>query len=209
MVFLRENKSGKMYQANSGSKSNNFETNTSTKDLVLAETAFLSSKKTEEIEPSDEEIKDAVVYENGVTSIDFMMPQDEREILEKNLNVYSDVKKMQSVLNIAKQNKAISEDLKSLELISKTGEFSNKLFDLLMNEKNLAVLEQYIQRKFEEGDIAKAYKEVGLLNKAMLDAREGMIQKLKAGRTGKKAKIALKFTNDSGEDYQLGAEIDV
>ena len=57
MVFLRENKSGKMYQANSGSKSNNFETNTSTKDLVLAETAFLSSKKTEEIEPSDEEIK--------------------------------------------------------------------------------------------------------------------------------------------------------
>lgn len=206
---MRENKSGKMYQANSGSKSNNFETNTSTKDLVLAETAFLSKKEQEKIEPTSEEIQDAVVYENGVTSIDFMMPEEERKILEKNLNVYSDVKKMQEVLNIAKRNKSISEDLKTLELISKTGDFSNKLFDLLMNEKNLSVLEEYMQRKFDEGDIAKAYKEVGLLNKAMLDARDGMVQKLKAGRSGKKAKIALKFTNDSGEDYQLGAEIDV
>lgn len=206
---MRENKSGKMYQANRGSKSNNFETNTSTGDLVLAETAFLSKKEQEKVEPTSEEIKDAVVYENGVTSIDFMMPEEERKILEKNLNVYSDVKKMQEVLNIAKRNKSISEDLKTLELISKTGDFSNKLFDLLMNEKNLSVLEEYMQRKFDEGDIAKAYKEVGLLNKAMLDARDGMVQKLKAGRSGKKAKIALKFTNDSGEDYQLGAEIDV
>lgn len=206
---MRENKSGKMYQANRGSKSNNFETNTSTGDLVLAETAFLSKKEQEKIEPTSEEIQDAVVYENGVTSIDFMMPEEERKILEKNLNVYSDVKKMQEVLNIAKRNKSISEDLKTLELISKTGDFSNKLFDLLMNEKNLSVLEEYMQRKFDEGDIAKAYKEVGLLNKAMLDARDGMVQKLKAGRSGKKAKIALKFTNDSGEDYQLGAEIDV
>lgn len=206
---MRENKSGKMYQANRGSKSNNFETNTSTGDLVLAETAFLSKKEQEKVEPTSEEIQDAVVYENGVTSIDFMMPEEERKILEKNLNVYSDVKKMQEVLNIAKRNKSISEDLKTLELISKTGDFSNKLFDLLMNEKNLSVLEEYMQRKFDEGDIAKAYKEVGLLNKAMLDARDGMVQKLKAGRSGKKAKIALKFTNDSGEDYQLGAEIDV
>lgn len=206
---MRENKSGKMYQANRGSKSNNFETNTSTGDLVLAETAFLSKKEQEKVEPTSEEIQDAVVYENGVTSIDFIMPEEERKILEKNLNVYSDVKKMQEVLNIAKRNKSISEDLKTLELISKTGDFSNKLFDLLMNEKNLSVLEEYMQRKFDEGDIAKAYKEVGLLNKAMLDARDGMVQKLKAGRSGKKAKIALKFTNDSGEDYQLGAEIDV
>ena len=203
-----ENKSGKMYQANTGSKSNNFETNTSTKDLALVDAVFMPQKK-KKVEASQEEIKDAVVYENGATSIDFMMPENEREILEKNLNTYGDLKKMQEVLNVAKRNKAISEDLKSLEIISKLGDFSNKIFDMLMDEKNMAVLEQYIQRKFEEGDIAKAYKEVGLLNKAMLDAREGMIQKLKAGRSGKKAKIALKFTNDSGEDYQLGAEIDV
>lgn len=205
---MAENKSGKMYQANRGSKSNNFETNTKTEDLALVNAVFTPPEQ-ENIEASQEEIKDTIVYENGATSIDFMMPENEREILEKNLNNYSDLKKMQEVLNIAKKNKAISEDLKSLEIISKLGDFSNKIFDMLMDEKNLAVLEQYIQRKFEEGDIAKAYKEVGLLNKAMLDAREGMIQKLKAGRSGKKAKIALKFTNDSGEDYQLGAEIDV
>lgn len=205
---MAKNKSGKMYQANSGSKSNNFETNTSTKDLALVNAVFIPQKEKKE-EATDEEVTDAVVYENGATSIDFMMPEDEREILEKNLNTYGDLKKMQEVLNVAKRNKAISEDLKSLEIISKLGDFSNKIFDMLMDEKNMAVLEQYIQRKFEEGDIAKAYKEVGLLNKAMLDAREGMIQKLKAGRSGKKAKIALKFTNDSGEDYQLGAEIDV
>lgn len=207
VITLSKNKSGKINSANRGSKSNNFETNTKTEDLALVETAFLYPKQ--EVEPTEQEIKDAIVYENGVTSIDFMMPEDEREILEKNLNNYSDIEKMQKVLNIAKKNKLISEDLKTLELVSKTGEFSNKLFDLLMDEKNLAVLEEYIQRKFEEGDIAKAYKEVGLLNKAMLDAREGMLQKMRVGRSGKKAKIALKFTNDSGEDFQLGAEVDV
>ena len=204
---MTENRSGKMHQANSGSKSNNFETNTQTKDLALAETAFLVPKG--EVTPTDREIDDALVYENGVTSIDFMLPEDEREILEKNLNKYSDVEKMQKVLSIAKKNKLISEDLKTLELVTKTGEFSDKLFDLLMDENNLAVLEAYIRRKFEEGDIAKAYKEVGLLNKAMLDAREGMLQKMRVGKSGKKAKIALKFTNDSGEDFQLGAEVDV
>ena len=203
-----ENKSGKMYQANTGSKSNNFETNTSTKDLALVNAVFAHTQE-EKPEVKDEDIKDAVVYENGATSIDFMMPEEERKILEKNLNTYGDMKKMQEVLNVAKRNKAISEDLKSLEIISKLGDFSNKIFDMLMDERNMKVLEQYIQRKFEEGDIAKAYKEVGLLNKAMLDAREGMIQKLKTNRSGKKAKIALKFTNDSGDDYQLGAEIDV
>lgn len=207
VIILAENKSGKLYQANKGSKSNNFETNTSTADLALAETAFLSPKQ--EVLPTDQEIKDAIVYENGITSIDFMMPEDEREILEKNLNMYSDVEKMQKVLAIAKKNKLISEDLKTLELVTKTGEFSDKLFDLLMNDQNLEVLEAYIRRKFEEGDIAKAYKEVGLLNKAMLDAREGMLQKMRAGKSGKKAKIALKFTNDSGEDFQLGVETDV
>ena len=204
---MRENKSGKMNQANSGSLSNNLETNTKTEDLALAETAFLAPKQ--EILPTDEEIDNAIVYENGITSIDFMMPEEEREILEKNLNQYGDIEKMQKVLAIAKKNKLISEDLRTLELVGKTGEFSDKLFDLLMNQKNLDVLEDYIQRKFEEGDIAKAYKEVGLLNKAMLDAREGMLQKMRAGKSGKKAKIALKFTNDNGEDFQLGVETDV
>ena len=160
-------------------------------------------------EATDEQINDAVVYNGEVTSIDFMMPEEERAILEQNLNVYGDVKQMQKVLNAAKRNKLISEEIKSLELIGKTGDVSSKLFDMMIDPKNLATLEKYLQRKFEEGDIAKAYKEVGLTAKLMLDAREAMQNKMKAGKSGKTAKIALKFTNDNGEDFQLGAEVDV
>lgn len=197
----------KNFQTNVGSKSNNFETDTRTEDLVLAESTFLVPKEQKEV--TDEEVKEAIVLPDGSTSIDFMMPEDEREILEKNINMYGDMEKMKKLLNVAKANKMISEDLKTLELVSKTGQLSDRLFDLMLNEDNLAVLEDYIQRKFEEGDIAKAYKEVGMMNKALLDARETMLQKMKAGRSGKKARIALKFTNDSGEDFQLGADIDV
>ena len=204
---MKENKSGRNFLICTGSKSNNFETNASQADFEMINTAFLVPK--EEVNATDKDVEEAVVYDGEVTSIDFMLPENERAILEKNLNMYGDVKEMQKVLNIAKNNKLISEDIKTLELVSKTGEFSNKLFDLLMNEENLAVLQEYIRRKFDEGDIAKAYKEVGLLNKAMLDARETMINKLKMTKTGKSAKIALKFTNDNGEDIQLGAEVDV
>lgn len=201
----RKSTTTKNFMKHDGSKSINFDTNTSTGDLAIVETAFLTPKT--EVNITDEDVEKAVVLPNGATSIDFMMPADEREILEKNLNMYGDVEKMQKVLSVAKKNKVISEDLKTLELVEKTGELSNKLFDLMTNEKNLAVLEAYIQRKFDEGDIAKAYKEIGILNKAMMDARETMINKLKTTKTGKTAKIALKFTNDSGEDFQLGAEI--
>jgi hypothetical protein len=190
-----------------GSKSISYETDTSLSDLVIAESTMLPAKQEVEVTPQD--IQDAIVYPNGATSIDFMMPEDEREILEKNLNQYGDMEKMKKLLNTAKANKVISEDLKTLELISKTGELSNKIFDMMTDPKNLAVLEQYIQRKFEEGDIAKAYKEIGMMNKAMLDARETMLQKVKSGNSGKKAKIALKFTNDNGEDFVLGADVDV
>lgn len=198
----------KNFQTNRGSKSNNFQTDTQTDDLVLAESTFLVPK--EEVKVSEEDIKDAVVLPNGATTIDFMMPEDERAILEKNLNKYENLDQMKKLLNTAKSNKIISEDLKTLELISKTGELSDRIFDLMLNEENLSVLEDYIQRKFDEGDIAKAYKEIGMMNKALLDARETMIQKMRAGgKSGKKAKIALRFTNDSGEDFQLGADIDV
>ena len=197
----------KNFQTNTGSKSNNFVTDTRTEDLVLAESTFLAPEKRKKI--TEEDVEEAVVLPGGATSVDFMMPEEEREILEKNLNVYGDMKKTKELLNTAKANKVISEDLKTLELISKTGELSERIFDLMLNEDNLVVLEQYIQRKFEEGDIAKAYKEIGMMNKALLDARETMLQKMKAGKSGKKARIALKFTNDSGEDFQLGADIDV
>lgn len=197
----------KNFQTNTGSISNKYQTDTKTEDLILAESTFLVPKEQKEV--TEEQVQEAIVLPDGSTSIDFMMPEQEREILEKNINMYGDMEKMKKLLNVAKANKMISEDLKTLELVSKTGELSEKLFDLMTNEDNLAVLEQYIQRKFEEGDIAKAYKDVGMINKAMLDARETMLQKIKAGKSGKKARIALKFTNDSGEDFQLGADIDV
>ena len=194
-------------QSNRGSKSNNLETNARPEDLALMQ--VMITPQTQKVEATDEQINDAVVYNGEVTSIDFMMPEEERAILEQNLNVYGDVKQMQKVLNAAKRNKLISEEIKSLELISKTGDVSSKLFDMMIDPKNLATLEKYLQRKFEEGDIAKAYKEVGLTAKLMLDAREAMQNKMKAGKSGKTAKIALKFTNDNGEDFQLGAEVDV
>lgn len=194
-------------QSNRGSKSNNLETNARPEDLALMQ--VMMTPQTQKVEATDEQINDAIVYNGEVTSIDFMMPEEERAILEQNLNVYGDVKQMQKVLNAAKRNKLISEEIKSLELIGKTGDVSSKLFDMMIDPKNLATLEKYLQRKFEEGDIAKAYKEVGLTAKLMLDAREAMQNKMKAGKSGKTAKIALKFTNDNGEDFQLGAEVDV
>ena len=194
-------------QSNRGSKSNNLETNARPEDLALMQ--VMMTPQTQKVEATDEQINDAVVYNGEVTSIDFMMPEEERAILEQNLNVYGDVKQMQKVLNAAKRNKLISEEIKSLELIGKTGDVSSKLFDMMIDPKNLATLEKYLQRKFEEGDIATAYKEVALTAKLMLVAREAMQNKMKAGKSGKTAKIALKFTNDNGEDFQLGAEVDV
>lgn len=192
---------------NTGSKSNNFETATRTKDLVLAETAFLTSK--EETEITDKQIQEAIVYSGDVTSIDFMMPEEERKILEKNLNIYSDTEKMQKTLTIAKKNKILSEDLKNLEIISELDKIIQGVNKILGSEENLAVLNQHIKKLLENGEVAKAYKEAGLMNKAMMDARQAMINQMKTAKSGKTARIALKFTNDSGEDFQLGAEVDV
>ena len=155
----------------------------------------------------EEKIQEAMVYENGVTSIDFMMPEKEREIIESNINQYSDMTKMKKLLNIAKQNKVLSEEVETLNLIAKTDKLTNQIFDVMTSPENIQKLEEYIQQKLEKGDVAKAYKEIGLMNKAMLDAREGMLNKLKTNQSGKTSKIVLKFTNDSGQDFQLGAEI--
>lgn len=198
-----------LHQANTGSKSNNYETNLKAEDVAFAESAFLVPKK-EEYEPTEQEIQDAVVYEGGVTSIDFMMPEDERKILEQNLNKYSDVEKMQKVLNVAKKNKLLQEDIETLNQIAKTDQLINSIYDVMNDPRNIEMINNYIRQKLESGqDVAKAYKEIGLMNKAMIDAREGMLRRMRAGNSGKKAKIALKFTNDSGEDFQLGAEVDV
>lgn len=204
----KENKSGKINQVGKGTKSINFETDTHTDDLALANAAFLVPQK-EKREMTEEEIRDAIVYTNGVTSLDFMLPEDEREILDKNLNNYSDMEKMQKALNLAKKNKLLSEDVKTLDQISKVNELIDNMFDVMNNPENIDMINKYIRQKLENGqDISKAYKEIGLMTKAMIDAREGMISKLKTNKSGKNMKIAIKFTNDSGEDFQLGADID-
>ena len=86
----------------------------------------------------------------------------------------------------------------------------NNMYDIMNDPRNLEMIGKYIRQRLANGqDVSKAYKELGIMNKAMMDARDNMLNKLKAGKSGKKAKIALKFTNDEGEDFQLGAELDV
>ena len=117
---------------------------------------------------------------------------------------------MQKVLSMAKKNKVIKEDVETLNQIAKADELINNIYDIMNDDRNLEMIGKYIRQKLANGqDVSKAYKELGLMNKAMMDAREAMLNKLKSGKSGKKAKIALKFTNDDGEDFQLGAEVDV
>lgn len=191
--------------SNRGNKSINFDSSPTLGDRALIQSSLLTPDS--QVEVTNDDIEQAIVYGPDVTSIDFMMPEDERQIIEKDLNLYSDMDKMQKVLSVAKKNKKIREDIKTLELISKSGQLSNRIFDLMLDEKNLKVLEKYIQRKFEEGDIAKAYKEIGMMNKVMLDARQEMIKGLTAKKSNKNIKIGVQFTNDSGDEFQLGVDI--
>ena len=141
--------------------------------------------------------------------MDFMLPEEERSILDDNLNKYGDMEKMKKALSLAKQNKLLSEEVKTLDQISKADELINNMFEVMNNPENIKMINNYIRQKLESGqDVAKAYKEIGLMAKAMMDAREGMINKMKTNKSGKNMKIAVQFTNDSGEGFQLGAEID-
>ena len=187
---------------------NMYESTPSAGDKALAE--IVTSGSNQEVIATQEEIQDAIVYENGVTSIDFMLPENEREILEANLNQYSDMEKMKKVLSMAKKNKVMKEEVETLNQIAKADELINNMYDIMNDPRNLEMIGKYIRQRLANGqDVSKAYKELGIMNKAMMDARENMLNKLKAGKSGKKAKIALKFTNDEGEDFQLGAELDV
>lgn len=190
-----------------GNKSVNFETLPKTENIAVMEAMILDPKKNEKLEITDEQIDNAIVYSNEVTSIDFMMPENEREIVEKNLNLYSDLEKMQKVLNIAKKNKRISEDIKTLELISKTGKVSDLLFDILTDEETVSAVRENIKEQIKGGDVMKGYKNLATANKILLDAREEMTKRLNSNGNKKNARIALKFTNDNGEDFQLGVDI--
>jgi len=199
--FLNMKKSIK----STGSYAANLETAPTTGEIAMVESLLAIPEKTEEI--SEKEIKDAIVVSNEITSIDFMMPEEERKILEQNFNLYENLEQTRKVLNIAKANKKVSEDIKTLELITKSGKVSDLLFDILTDEETIKAVKKNIKEQIKDGDVMKGYKNLATANKIILDAREEMTKRL--GNTGNKknAKIALKFTNDNGEDIQLGVEI--
>lgn len=190
---------------NRGSKSANYATATQRGDRAVIETALAIAD--EKVEVTEEDIDNAIVLNNGMTSVDFMMPENERQILEENLNLYNNLEQTQKILNVAKRNKKVSEDIKTLQLISKTGDFANQAFDVLNDDKVLASLMSAFRKKVEKGETGKAVKELATAIKIILDARQEMIKSLNSQGSKKSARIALKFTNESGDEVQMGVDI--
>lgn len=188
-----------------GSYTANMETTPSTSEIAVVESMLAIPESKQEV--SEEEMKDAIVVSNEVTSIDVMMPEEERRILEKNLDLFGNLERTQKILNVAKANKKVSEDIKTLELITKSGKVSDLLFDILTDEETIEAVKKNIKEQIKGGDVMKGYKNLATANKIILDAREEMTKRLSNTGNKKNAKIALKFTNDNGEDIQLGVEI--
>lgn len=188
-----------------GSYIANLEVAPKTEDVALVESMLAIPESKQEV--SEEEMKDAIVVSNEVTSIDVMMPEEERRILEQNLDLFGNLERTQKILNVAKANKKVSEDIKTLELITKSGKVSDLLFDILTDEETIEAVKKNIKEQIKGGDVMKGYKNLATANKIILDAREEMTKRLSNTGNKKNAKIALKFTNDNGEDIQLGVEI--
>lgn len=188
-----------------GSYIANLEVAPKTEDIALVESMLAIPESKQEV--SEEEMKDAIVVSNEVTSIDVMMPEEERRILEQNLDLFGNLERTQKILNVAKANKKVSEDIKTLELITKSGKVSDLLFDILTDEETIEAVKKNIKEQIKGGDVMKGYKNLATANKIILDAREEMTKRLSNTGNKKNAKIALKFTNDNGEDIQLGVEI--
>ena len=184
-------------------KTSNFLTMPKRDDMAVVESLLILPNE-EKTETSEEETEKALVFSNEATSIDFMMPEDEREILEQNLNVYSNLEEMQKVLTIAKKNKKLSEDIKTLRIISDSTEMINKIAEVMNDGKSIEMLLNSFREKAEKGDSAKAYKELATTYKLIIDAREEMTRRLNNSGSKKTAKIDLKFTNDNGESFELG-----
>lgn len=189
-----------------GGKTTKFAVRPSTADIAYAESMLIPAKE-EKKEITQQEIENAIVYGNDATSIDFMMPEEERQILEQNLNLYSDLEKMQKTLNIAKKNKRISEDIRTLSLISDSDELITKIANVMNDKASIESLLKAFREKAEKGDSAKAYKELATTYKLILDAREELMKRVNSNGNSKNTRIALKFSNDSGEEFQLGVDI--
>lgn len=159
---------------------------------------------------NNEQVVEAVVYDGGITNIDFMMPEDERELLEKNLDVYENVEQMQKILKIAKNNKKLSQQVRELEMIDECNDVIKSTNKIMSNPRNIQIINELIENAFEKGDlesVSKAYKNLGAVNKSMVDARQNLVKNLSGSLNKKNTKIAFKFTNDNGEEFSMGCEL--
>ena len=99
-----------------------------------------------------------------------------------------------------------------LDSLMRQGSIMNDYEIIVVNdgstdEETIEAVKKNIKEQIKGGDVMKGYKNLATANKIILDAREEMTKRLSNTGNKKNAKIALKFTNDNGEDIQLGVEI--
>ena len=157
-------------------------------------------------ELSKNEVDDVVEYAGGITSIDFMMPEKEREILEKNLNLIDNQEEMQKALVKAEKNAALRQKIRNIEMVDYLTDLIDDTSKLLKNTISRRDVEEYIDRMIQEGDLGKALKEIGIMNKANIDARNELLRGMGNKQSNKRAKVAVKFTNNSGEETAIFVE---
>lgn len=178
------------------------------KDEIQMEQEFENLTPVIVEEEKEENKPEIVVYNNGITSIDFMLPDEERAILEQNLNVYSDIDKMQTTLKEAQKNMQLKQKVKDMQMMDRYSEIIDitqqrqaEMLEVILNPE---VFQQYA---LEDPDKAfKALKSIGDFNKTNVQAREDLAKRMSGRSSNKKFKIDLKFSNDSGEEYSLGVE---
>lgn len=149
-----------------------------------------------------------VVYKDGITSVDFMLPDDERAILEENLNVYSDIEKMNNTLKVAQKNMQLRQKVKDLSLVDKYSDLIDATQKKEAEMLQIVLDEDYFKRLAAKDPekAFKALKSIGDFNKTNIEAREEIVKRLTGRSSNKKFKINLKFSNDSGEEYEFGVE---
>ncbi len=149
-----------------------------------------------------------VVYKDGITSVDFMLPDDERAILEENLNVYSDIEKMNNTLKVAQKNMQLRQKVKDLSLVDKYSDLIDATQKKEAEMLQIVLDEDYFKRLAAKDPekAFKALKSIGDFNKTNVEAREEIVKRLTGRSSNKKFKINLKFSNDSGEEYEFGVE---
>ena len=188
-------------------KSSNFANSTFKSDKAIPE-AIINQEETDIIKVDEKDIQEAMVYDNGVTTIDFMMPEKERQILENNLNVYQNVDKTNKILKKATSNMKIRQGIKELEQIDKLGDIIDN-GQLKLNEmlKNIDISAFYKLQETDQEAASKAIKNISIAISSMMQVRDNKVKSLNGSTSNKKVKIGIIFKNDSGEETSLGVEM--